>query len=140
MQPMPFELIGLSIMVGFTLGMIATIAVDQWAESSARRWAEQFRAPTPTEDPPMVSRYDVRMSDAKQAVTKALCGLAAGNPGLDVGGLATAIDNLNRAWDQLTDALVRQRDERDEQIGRLMNEVAERRHAVPRPASGPSGG
>lgn len=30
-----------------------------------------------------------------------------------------------KAWDQLTDALVRQRKERDEQISRLLNELAE---------------
>lgn len=39
--------------------------------------------------------------------------------------MAQALDSLNKAWDELTDALVRQRDERDKQIARLMNELAE---------------
>lgn len=38
---------------------------------------------------------------------------------------ANRVDALNAAWDELTDALVRQRDERDRLISRLLNDLAE---------------
>lgn len=66
--------------------------------------------------------YDLRVSDAKRAVTAALCRQTKGG---DLSELASSIDELNKAWDSLTDALVRQRDERGEQVLRLMNDLAE---------------
>lgn len=69
--------------------------------------------------------YDLQLSDAKHACSRALLDLQRDNKGVDVSHMACAIDNLNRMWDALTDALVRQRTERDEQILRLINELAE---------------
>ena len=69
--------------------------------------------------------YDDRVYDAKQAVTRTLCDLGKPDTRLAVMDLAGQIDALNRAWDDLTNCLVRQRRERDEQIIRLINELAE---------------
>lgn len=70
-----------------------------------------------------MSGYQDRVNDCKSAVTKQICQIAAGHG--DIMDLASYIDNLNKAWDELTDCLVRQRDTRDAQIFRLMNELAE---------------
>lgn len=69
--------------------------------------------------------YESLVYDAKRAVTVSLIDCQRANGGGDFSNLASAIDELNRRWDQLTDALVRQRDERQELIGRLLNELAE---------------
>ena len=69
--------------------------------------------------------YDSLVSDAKRAVTVSLIDCQRANGGVNLADLASAIDELNRRWDQLTDALVRQREERQELIGRLLNELAE---------------
>lgn len=78
--------------------------------------------------------YDLLLSDAKANATKAVVNLVKngrdGKPLCDADAAswaATAMDDLNKAWDQLTDALVRQRTERDDQIRRLIDELAERR-------------
>lgn len=78
--------------------------------------------------------YDRMLSDAKDAATRAVVNLVRngrdGKPLCDGDAahwVGTAVDELNKAWDRLTDALVRQRDERDEQIRRLLDELAERR-------------
>lgn len=69
--------------------------------------------------------YDHMLFDAKDHVTRTLCDLQRQSKDADVSALASAIDNLNKAWDALTDCLIRQRDERDEQIIRLIDELAE---------------
>ncbi len=71
--------------------------------------------------------WDLRVSDAKSHVTTMLCRTVE-DPRL-IHDLAGAIDNLNKAWDELTDALVRQREERDRVIRRLIDELAERKEA-----------
>ena len=77
------------------------------------------------------SDYDRALSDCKHAVTQLICRAISDLHQHDEKGaldqLASGVDNLNGAWDALTDALVRQRDERDHQIRRLINELAERR-------------
>lgn len=72
--------------------------------------------------------YDRRVWNAKDNVTKLVCDAASSderrhNFGLEQ--LPGAIDELNKAWDELTNCLVRQRNERDEQISRLISELAE---------------
>jgi hypothetical protein len=64
--------------------------------------------------------YDGRLFAAKQVVIKALC-----RSPVDPVEIGSAIDDLNKAWDALTDCLVRQVRTRDEQIRRLMNEMSE---------------
>lgn len=79
--------------------------------------------------------YDRRVLDAKAAATRAACVLVRndqnGKPVCDgeaAHQMAAALDGLNTAWDELTACLVRQREERDEQISRLMSELAEAKH------------
>lgn len=69
-----------------------------------------------------MSGLDRAVWDAKMRATKALCGLP------DCDGrdeMASAIDGLNKAWEALTDALVRQRDERGAEVLRLLDALAE---------------
>lgn len=71
--------------------------------------------------------WDRRVSDAKHEATVALCKFVRDSKGsVDTDGLARAIDELNKAWDGLTDVLVRQRKERDRVIRHLIDELAER--------------
>ncbi len=84
-----------------------------------------------------MSNYDRRVSDAKAGATRAIVNLVKhgsdNKPLCDADAAnwaATAVDDLNKAWDDLTDALVRQRDERDEWIAKLLNELAEARKAT----------
>lgn len=64
--------------------------------------------------------YDRALWDAKDRCTKALLGKP-----FDAMEMAGALDSLNKCWDELTDCLMRQRKERDDQILRLINELAE---------------
>ncbi len=68
--------------------------------------------------------YDMRLSDAKRFATECLI-RASKDTKADLSNLAGAIENLNKMWDELTDCLVRQRDERDRQILSLIDELAE---------------
>ena len=71
-----------------------------------------------------MSNYDTAVCNAKQRATQSLLRLP------DCEGrseMASAIDGLNEAWDKLTDALVRQRAVRDEEISRLLSALAEAR-------------
>lgn len=70
--------------------------------------------------------YDAQLRGCKDRVTRLLCQLATKNPP-DVMDVGRAVDDLNKAWDELTDCLVRHREERDRQIHRLLNELAEAR-------------
>lgn len=77
-----------------------------------------------------MSNLDRRVYDAKHEVTRQLCNVISSDEqkhryGIDQ--LPGAIDALNKAWDDMTTALVRQREERDRQIIRLINELAEAR-------------
>lgn len=69
--------------------------------------------------------YDSLLSFAKQAATDALIDLQRSNPNADASRMALALDELNKRWDELTDALVRQRRERDRIISELISELAE---------------
>ena len=69
--------------------------------------------------------YDLLLSGCKRAATSALCRAITDNPKVNMDGIAAALDALNEAWDRLTDALVRQRDERDRIIRDLINQLAE---------------
>lgn len=69
--------------------------------------------------------YDARLFEAKHRATRTLCAAISGKA--DLTEVGSAIDDLNKAWDELTDALVRQRKERDLQIIRLIDELAEAR-------------
>lgn len=75
--------------------------------------------------------YDRELGDAKAAATRALCAVVSGKNPDAVDHMATALDDLNKAWDALTDCLVRQREERDEQICRLIDELAEAKKGRP---------
>jgi hypothetical protein len=75
-----------------------------------------------------MSDYDRRVSDAKQEVTRLICSIVSSDEKkheYGVENLPGAIDNLNKAWDALTDCLVRQRTERDREIVSLLNQLAE---------------
>jgi hypothetical protein len=75
-----------------------------------------------------MSGYDDAVFAAKQNVTKLVCDVASDDQRrhrFGVEQLPGAIDHLNKAWDELTNCLVRQRTERDEQISRLISELAE---------------
>lgn len=69
--------------------------------------------------------YDALLNHAKRAVTEAIADLARDKPRLTIQDLATRIDDLNRAWDELTDALVRQRATLGETIDDLHRRLAE---------------
>jgi hypothetical protein len=73
-----------------------------------------------------VKDYDGQLRAAKDYTTKTLARLAA-NKNTEPMEVSNAVDLLNKAWDELTDALVRQREERDKVITRLINELAERK-------------
>lgn len=67
--------------------------------------------------------------DAQVRATKALCALA-DNDARDE--MASALDGLNKAHDALTDALVRQVQERGEEVLRLLDRLAEAKGKVSR--------
>ena len=69
--------------------------------------------------------YDHALRHAKDRATSALLRVDSKDPARE--DLAIALDDLNRAWDALTDCLVRQRSERDAQILRLIDQLAEAR-------------
>lgn len=71
--------------------------------------------------------YDARLRAAKDAVTSMLCNLASKDTKFTLLDLGRTVDDLNKAWDELTDCLVRQRTERDAQIRRLIDDLAESR-------------
>ena len=73
-----------------------------------------------------MSGRDRAVWDAKQNATRALCDFAgAGVDGGLVDRMASALDVLNKAWDELTDALVAHREERGEEVLRLLNKIAD---------------
>lgn len=69
--------------------------------------------------------YDANLSAAKHRATSELVKIQRDYVNADLHGMAGAIDDLNKAWDELTDCLVRQREERDRQILKLIDELAE---------------
>lgn len=70
---------------------------------------------------------DTQLFDARQRATQELCRVQRENPKIDIDNLASAMDELHKAWDALTDALIAQREERDRIIMSLMNDLAELR-------------
>ena len=70
----------------------------------------------------MSQDYDAVLRGAKKRVTQLLCQKEAGGHILELGG---AIDDLNKAWDELSDCLVRQVEARDTEIRVLLNRIAE---------------
>ena len=77
----------------------------------------------------MRPNYDTLVWNAKDAVNKEIYRLTQEQAG--VADLAARIDDLNAAWDALTDALVRQRDERDTLISELISRLAEAKKITP---------
>lgn len=70
-----------------------------------------------------MGNYDQMVHDCKDAVTKEFVAVATDKG--DVMRLGSLIESLNKAWDALTDHLVRQREARDRTISHLHNEIAE---------------
>ena len=68
--------------------------------------------------------YDVAVWNAKDTATKALLKVSDHR---DCSGMATALDDLNKAWGELTDALCLQREVRDQKISELLNELADKK-------------
>lgn len=76
----------------------------------------------------MSANYDRQLWGAKAHAIQVLCQLHNSKQFPDAAThMATAIDDLNKAWDELTDCLIRQRDERDMKILALIDELAESR-------------
>ena len=69
--------------------------------------------------------YDSAVSWAKEHATKTLLRIDREKEKFNSMDMAQALDDLNKAWDALTDCLVRQKEERDELITKLINELAE---------------
>lgn len=75
-----------------------------------------------------MSDYYRYVHEAKHSVTEAICLIVCSDEkkherGLEL--LPGAVDRLNKAWDELTDCLVRQRNERGEEVLRLLDLLAE---------------
>ncbi len=70
-----------------------------------------------------MNNYDSILFHAKDNVIKCLCRLISDKE-MDITEMSAAIDNLNQAWDDLTNYLVRQREERDNVITHLMDKLA----------------
>jgi hypothetical protein len=68
--------------------------------------------------------YDRNLSDAKHAATTMLCELVKTETRFTIMDMAGKVDDLNKAWDELTDHLVRQRDARDATISHLLDQIA----------------
>lgn len=70
--------------------------------------------------------YDGHLFNARQGASKALLNLSKAEANCDaVNFMSTTLDGLNKAWDELTDCLNRRIKERDWEIKRLLNELAE---------------
>ncbi len=75
-----------------------------------------------------MGEYDRHVADAKQQVTQVVCGVVSDDERkhrFGVEQLPGAIDHLNKAWDELTNCLVRQVQERDREIRSLLDQLAE---------------
>lgn len=75
-----------------------------------------------------MSEVSRRLGWAKDAATKAIVDMTrdvANGREPDVNGMAHVIDDLNKRWDELTDVLCAQRDERGAEVLRLLDELAE---------------
>ena len=83
----------------------------------------------PTRSDAMAMNYDLMLSDAKRHVTETLI-RSQRDENANLSDLASAIDGLNSAWDKLTDALVRQRDELEKQVLSLIRDLAEAKKRV----------
>ena len=77
----------------------------------------------------MSENYDREVWDAKDGATKTLLGLGSGK--VTIEDMGHAVDRLNKAWDDLTNCLVRQRDERSSEVLRLLDELAEAKRKRP---------
>jgi len=71
--------------------------------------------------------YDGNLYSAKRAATDALLNLSR-NPESGQMDMAAALDSLNKAWDELTDYLIRQNKARDLRISELTDELTEMEH------------
>lgn len=74
--------------------------------------------------------YQRVVSDVKSRLTEVICMVVSNDEkkherGIEL--LPGVVDDLNKAWDELTDCIVRQRNERDAQIRKLIDELAEAR-------------
>lgn len=80
----------------------------------------------------MEGRYRRSLSDAKEAATRSICNLAKndrdGKPLCDgeaMHWVASAVDTLNKAWQDLLDCVDRQCEERGGKVLDLLDELAE---------------
>ena len=73
-----------------------------------------------------MSDYELQVRWAKDHVGKLILQMCGKNP-LTPEEMSQAVGDLNKAWDALTDALVRQREEREKCIRHLLNQLAERK-------------
>ncbi len=69
--------------------------------------------------------YDHNVTAAKRSFADLLIDKSYGDIDKFKYAVASRLDELNRCWDELTDALVRQRQERDTVILDLINKLAE---------------
>lgn len=65
---------------------------------------------------------DEQLYQAKRSVTEMVCLVVSGKRNVE--DLAGSIDQLNQAWDALTERLVEQREARDRTIAWLHSEIA----------------
>lgn len=77
-----------------------------------------------------MSNYSRHVGEAKARVTDAICMIVSSDEkkhqrGIEL--LPGAVDDLNKAWDELTDCLVRQRDARGIEVMSLLDQLAEAR-------------
>lgn len=69
--------------------------------------------------------YDGSLRAAKTNMEKTTLAVARKDANVGASEIDQAVSGLNKAWDELTCALIRQRDERDAMIRRLLDELAE---------------
>lgn len=74
-----------------------------------------------------MSGYDRAVWDAKERVTKSLVRASAAMPISEIHDVAGDVDTLNKAWDALTDQLVRKIAAMRETIDHLHGKLAEER-------------
>lgn len=71
--------------------------------------------------------YDRAVWDAKERISKTLCDLQLDPPRARAVDVAQDVDNLNKAWDELSNALVREKKVMRDTIDYLHRELAEAR-------------
>jgi len=78
----------------------------------------------------MSGEYSARVHEARTNIRDVISGIIGQDErkrSLAIERLPAAVDALNKAWDELTDCLVRQRDTRGEELLSVLDELAEAR-------------